>query len=566
MRGTAGAVVSATLGNYGVTHVFGMEDPIHIFHTLDRDAIQIITVHDEKHAAIMAHGYAQATGRPGVCAATFGPGATNLITGLLEAFRSSVPVVALVQDHATGLKGRNASSELDLFAAMNPFVKEVLRIDSPESAGDETRRAFRIASSGRPGPVVLACPTDVMASETEASPHAEPRFMFAPAHRIRPGDQELEAALELIAGAERPLLVAGGGTIASGAAEDVVRLGEALGIPVATTMTGRGAIPDSNALSVGPLGSTTGGRYGRGQVANEFLRRADLVILLGTRTGQLCYSDWSLPRPETKVIHVDIDPSEIGRNFPTDVGLVGDVRATLRDLIRLVESSGIAASPKVDVGSIGRLTAEWRAELAQVATSEQRPIRPERLLAEIGSRVDESTLLVADASYTTGWAMSHIDVPASGRFILSPRGTGGIGWSLPAAIGAKLADPGRTVISLAGDGAFAYVMNELETAARYSVPIVVVVFNNSTLGFQRHWEQKAMGSYLECDFLDVDYSQVARALHCEGERVEDPARLGGALGRGLNANAPYVIDVVIDPDAAAPIIGFEDAAALGASH
>ena len=173
---------------------------------------------------------------------------------------------------------------------------------------------------------------------------------------------------------------------------------------------------------------------------------------------------------------------------------------------------------------------------------------------------------MTDASYITGWAMSHIDVPASGRFILSPRGTGGIGWCLPAAIGAKLADPSRSVICMSGDGAFGYVINELETAARVKVPLVVVVFNNSTLGFQRHWEQKVMGSYRECDFLDVDYSEVGRALKCQGERVTDPGEIRAALQRGLAANAPYVIDVVIDPDATAPIVGFETILAADAAH
>jgi len=566
LRGTAGEIIAATLRSYGVTCLFGMEDPIHIFHGVDRDVTRIVTVRDEKHAAIMAHGYAQATGRPGVCAATFGPGATNLITGLLEAQRSSVPVIALVQDHGLSSKNRNASSELELTRALAPFVKEVIRVDLPEQAADLARKAFRIATTGRPGPVVLACPNDVMAAETEASVHAEPAYTYVPANRTRPSRDALEAAIAMIADSDRPLLVAGGGAMISGASTEVVLFAEALSIPIATTMTGRGAVADSHPLAVGPLGTTTGGRYGRGQIANELLSNADVVLLLGTRTGQICYSDWTLPAPGTRIIHVDIDPAEIGRNFSTDLALVGDVRETLVELLSLAEDANLLNTRKVDSETIGSLRSRWKAELEPVATSDQQPIRPERLLAEISARVDASSLLVTDASYVTGWAMSHIDVPASGRFILSPRGTGGIGWSLPAAIGAKMADPSRTVICMTGDGAFGYVMNEMETAARYMVPILIVVFNNSTLGFQRHWEQKVMGSYRECDFLDIDYSEVGRALKCEGERIVDPAELGAAIDRGLSARGPYVIDVVIDPDATAPIVGFERNLEADAAH
>ena len=566
MLRTAGGIISETLKTYGVTCVFGMEDPIHIFHSLDPEFTRIVTVRDEKHAAIMAHGYAQATGRPGVCTSTFGPGATNLITGLLEAERSSVPVIALVQDHGLAVKDKHASSAMDHERALAPFVKAVMRIDLAEQAEQIIHRAFRISTTGRPGPVAVLCPTDVMAQTIESSKiAADERYAHAPATRSRPPADDIAKAAALLKGAKRPILVAGGGSMISGAAHEIVELAERLGAPLATTMTGRGTVADAHPLSVGPLGTSTGGRLGRGRVANQMLAEADVALLMGTRTGQICYSDWTLPGPHTKIIHIDIDPVEVGRNFKTEIALVGDVRETLRDLMQVVATNGPGerADPKPQ---IERLTREWLGDFTPVASSNAQPIRPERLLSEISSLLDETSLLVTDASYITGWAMSHIDVPASGRFVLSPRGTGGIGWCLPAAIGAKLADPSRSVICMSGDGAFGYVINELETAARAKVPLVVVVFNNSTLGFQRHWEQKVMGSYRECDFLDVDYSEVGRALKCQGERVTDPGEIQAALKRGLAATAPYVIDVVIDPDATAPIVGFETILAADAAH
>jgi acetolactate synthase-1/2/3 large subunit len=246
--------------------------------------------------------------------------------------------------------------------------------------------------------------------------------------------------------------------------------------------------------------------------------------------------------------------------------MAGDVRDSLRDLLRHAEEHGLQAEHRDNGGRLAAMKEDWRREIEPAARATQRPIRPERVFDEIDRVLDATSLIVTDASYVTGWAMSQLSVPSSGRFILSPRGTGGIGWSLPAGIGAKLGDPARTVICVTGDGGFGYVMNELETAARYGVDLLVVVFNNSTLGFQRHWEELAMGRYLECDYLDVDYSEVARALKCGGESVDNPDDLSAAIQRGLGYAGPYLINAVVDPEAAAPIVGFDKPVPQGASH
>ncbi len=285
----------------------------------------------------------------------------------------------------------------------------------------------------------------------------------------------------------------------------------------------------------------------------------------GSRTGQICYLDWTLPRPGTRLIHLDIDPAELGRNFATDVPMVGDVRDTLRDLLAHCAAAGLGR-PAGNGARLAELKAAWLREIAPVAGSGRTPIRPERVFAELGRLTGPATLIVTDASYVTGWAMSQMDVPKAGRFMLSPRGTAGIGWSLPAGIGARLGDPSRQVVCVTGDGGFGYVMNELETAARYGVKLLVVVFNNGTLGFQRHWEEKAMGRYLECDFLDIDYAEVARALKCQGECVTAPGEVAAALARGLAADGPYLVNVVIDPEATAPIMGFDKPIPADASH
>lgn len=566
MRATGGRLVYETLKNYGVSCIFGMEDPVQFFHAVDRGFTRIVTVRDEKHGAIMAHGFAQASGRPGVCAATFGPGATNLVTGLYEAQRSSVPVIALVQDHPLRLKGRNANSELDHAAALAPFVKAVVRVDAADQAGDAVRRAFRLATGGRPGPVALLLPTDALAAEGEAETHAEAEYRRFPALRPRACRTGVAAAAAALAAAERPVVVAGGGAVISGAFDEVKAVAERFAAPVATTLTGRGAIADAHPLAVGPIGNQSGGRLGRGSVANAVLGEADLVFILGSRTGQLCYADWKLPKPGARVLHLDIDPAEIGRNFPTEIGLVGDVRETLRDLLDHAAAAGLGRVDRTNGGRIAALVEDWRARNAAGAASAARPIRPERLVAEMAPLVGPDTLVVADASYATAWALSHFDVKRPGRFVLSPRGSGSIGWGYPAALGAKLGAPERDVIFLGGDGGFAYTMNELETAARYGIKVLSVILNNATLGYQRHWEEKAMGRYLECDFRDVNFAAIARAQGVAAERVTDPAAIAAALARGRAAAGPYLVDVVVDPAIAGPIVGMERPIAADAAH
>jgi len=566
MERTAGSIVYETIKNYGITCIFGMADPIHVMHAADPKSTRLVTVHDERHGAIMAHAYAQVSGRPGVCSATFGPGASNLITGLLEAYRSSVPVIALVQDHGLRAKGRNANSELDHATVLSPVVKAVLRIDFPDQAGDVVRKAFRVACAGRPGPVVILCPTDVMGVTAEASTHAEQQFAVFPALRPVASEDMIATAARLIAAASRPVLIAGGGAMNSGASTELLALAERFGAPVATTLTGRGLVPDDHALAVGPIGNQTGGKLGRGRVANQIVGEADVVVILGSKTGQLAFGDWKLLDPEAKVVHADIDETEIGRNFPVAAMLVGDIRETLRALIAYCEANELRDTTRDNGGRIAALKEEWQRDNEPYTSSDVTPIRPERVIAEVDSVVDGSTIVVADASYASGWVLSHIGIRDPGRVILSPRGTGSIGWGYAAALGAKVGAPDKNVICVTGDGGFYYLLNELETAARYGISVLCIVLNNSTLGYQRHYEEQALGSYRECDFLDVDFAAVASAMHCGAERVEKPAELAPALRRGLSSGTPYLIDVVISPDVAAPIVGFERGLDLSLGH
>jgi acetolactate synthase-1/2/3 large subunit len=559
-------LIYETLRNYGVDCIFGMEDPIHLFHAIDPSVTRIVTIHDERHAAIMAHGYAQVAGRPGICAATYGPGAANLSTGLYEASRSSIPVIAFVQDHPVLLRGRHANSELDHPAAFAPYVKGTLRIDQPDQAGDRVRQAYRMACSGRPGPVVVLCPTDVMGAPAEADVYADLRYATFPALRPVANADDIARTAEVLAAARRLVIVSGGGALISGAFDEVRCLAERFRAPVVTTLTGRGILPDDHPLALGAIGNQTGGTLGRGRSANAIAAEADVVLILGSKTGQLAYADWTLFAPKARILHLDIDPNEIGRNFATEVALVGDVRDTLRALLQHCETESLGRPRNDSAERIARLKDAWRVLNHPYVTSDAVPIRPERLIAEVDAVVDPATIVVCDGSYASGWVLSHIDVRASRRTILSPRGTGSIGWGFAAAVGAKVGAPDRPVICVTGDGGFFYLINEIETAARYCIPVLTVVLNNGTLGFQRHYEEQAFGTYRECDFLDINFSAVAQSLGAAGERVTNPADLAAALARGLTHEKPYVVDVVITPDVAAPVPGFERGMDLTLGH
>ncbi len=558
MKGMAGKLMYETLRNYGVTHLFGLDEPVHLTQSLDKNVIKPITVRDEKHGAIMAHAYSKVTYKPGICTALQGPGATNLISGLAESLKSSTPVIALVTDIVTTSRGKNASQEIDHISLLRPVVKWLERLDNPNRVAEMTRKAFKMATSGRPGPVALICPFDIMGAEAEAEVYAEPRCDRYPSWRVCSSSESIAAAADLLAEAKRPVIIAGGGCILSQAWDQVVELAEMYDIPVATTMFGKGTIPELHLLSVGVMGSYTGGKYGRGTIANQIVSEADAAFIIGSRTDEVPYFDWTLPKKGTKLIHLDIDPEEIGRNFETHVALVGDARETLIELLKYCKENHVKIEVETDKARIKKMKEELLKLQEPLCLSEQIPIRPEFICKVLSEYIDKNTIIAMDASYVCEWTMNYIDNMSKGCNFLMPRAMAGIGWDLPAAIGAKIGRPDKTVISLTGDGAFGYVMNELETAARYNIKVITLVFNNSSLGFQKYYEELLFGKSVECGLLDVDYSEVARALKCQGERVKDPKRLKEALERAFNANSPYVLDVVIDPEAIPPISWFDD--------
>ena len=532
------------LHGYGVTHVFFV--PAILMETLaemESMPIRRIVTHGEKAAAYMADGYARASRRPGVCMAQH-IGASNLAAGLRDPFLACSPVLAITGGGTPQSRYRNAYQELEDMSQFDRTTKFNARIDDIRRLPDLMRQAFREATTGSPGPVHLQMQghfAQVTEQDADLDPAIERRFSAAPAYRSPADPALVEKALQQLRQAERPIIVAGGGVTWSDASEVLVKFAEATSIPVATSLNARGVISDEHPLAVGLVGG-----YPQA-CANDALARADLVFFVGSHTGGQVTANWKYPRPGTTVIQLDIEPREIGRNYPCSP-LLGDVRTVLQQMLDRVLDAH--ASPRAAwLHLVSDLVSEWRKSVLPRRTSNDAPIRPERLCHEISERLPEGGIVVCDTGHSGIWAGTMIDFNDGQRLI---RSAGSLGWAFPAALGVKCAAPDKTVICFAGDGAFYYHLVELETAARHGINLLVVINNNSALSqeiplYEAGYRQLPRLRDRELwGFERVDFARIAEGFGCLGIRVEEPGEIGPALERGLAAQRPVVIDVVTD--------------------
>jgi acetolactate synthase-1/2/3 large subunit len=549
----------------GVTHLFGLDSPEGLYAELKREEVTPITVRDERSGAIMADAFARVSGRAAVCTAIRGPGATNLVTGIAEAYASSIPVVAVTSDIKTYNVGRHQIQELDHQALFRPITKWTTRVDRAGRVSELTRRGFRLATSGRPGPVLLSYPDDVLMQEAEPV-DAQPEVAEYPGFRVAPDPRALTRAADLIASATCPVIVVGSGVLLSHAEPELRQLAELIAAPVATTPLGKGAFDESHPLSLGVVSAYNSGQLGRGAPAGRIIKAADLVLLIGSKADSVATSEWTVPPPDTPMIRIDIDSVEATRNYPSALPLIGDAKLALAALSVELETRHLPVERGVVFQEIGEAKRKWREANDRLVNSSQQPIRPERVFSEVDRATEPGAIICTDASYSSIWALDLIELATPGRRFLSPRGFAGIGWGLPAAIGAKLAAPDRQVVCITGDGGFGYVFQELETAARYGIQLIVIVLNNSSFGYQRHAEIAAYSQTFEADVLDVDYAALARVLHCGGIRISDPSEIATAVDSALRSDLPTVVDVVVDPDAHPPIAGFDNLQVRALTH
>jgi acetolactate synthase I/II/III large subunit len=547
-------VIADMLAGYGVTHVFMVPAVLRrTFAEMERrTSIARIHCHGEKSAAYMADGYARASGKPGICMAQV-IGALNLAAGLRDAYLAHSPVIAITGGRDPKTKFRKVYQEIDDMPAFEPVTKFNATIDDIARAPDMLRQAFRVATTGAPGPVHLQFRGNegqLDAEEGELDGIVENQFARVPPFRPQPEPQYVDAALGLLQQAERPIFVVGGGARASGAHAELVALAEALQIPVATSLNGKDIIPGTHPLSVGVVGS-----YSR-ESANRAVNRADLVCFIGSETGGMTTHFWAVPKIGTPAIQIDIDPEALGRNYPLLAGVNGDAKVTLARMLAAADRAG-AGKRKAWVEEAQKICKEWAAKYKSALTSDAVPIRPERICGELTRHVPDNGIVVVDTGHGGMWMGGMYDLTSPGQSYM--RSAGHLGWAFPAGLGAKCACPDRPVVTFTGDAGLWYHIAEIETAARWRINAVTVVNNNSSgnqskRGFDRVYGGTQTEQAREMwTFSKVNFARIAEEMGALGIRVEKPAEIGAAIERALQANRPAVIDVVTDIDALAPL-------------
>jgi acetolactate synthase-1/2/3 large subunit len=506
--------------------------------------LQFIMTRHEQAAAHMADAYARVTGKPGVCTGTVGPGAANLVPGVYPAWADSIPMVILTGQNQTwkSYPERGSMQSLDQVRLFEPITKWNARITNWRRIPELVQRAFRVAASGRPGPVHLDLHVDVMVAMGEEE---SIDFRVEPPERYRtdrgPAAQPelVEQAAQMLVEAERPLLHPGGGVLRSGAWDEVRELAEYLSAPVTTSIGAAGVIPEDH-----PLCLIAGGYGALGAQAV-----ADVVLLVGGRMGDLDF--WGLPPfwgepEEQKLIQIDIDPANVALNRPVDLGLVGDAEAVLTALIEAVKRMTPPVPERPDMAEYRLTEKTWLQQFEKDASSDKKPIHPLRLMRDVRAFFPREAISVVDGGNTAVWAhyLNRIYAP---RSFVTPADSGHLGVGLPYAIGAKLARPDRMVYAICGDGAFTMNVQELETAARLKLPLVIIIANDRQWGMIKAVQMEAYDSrYIGVDFDDVRYDLVAQAFGCHGERVEEPEEIAPALERTVASGKPAVLDVLID--------------------
>lgn len=545
---------------HGVTVVFGQSIPTAFHLAAPHYGIRQAAYRAENAGGIMADAYARIANRVAVVTAQNGPAATLLVPPLAEALKASTPVVALVQEVPRGQADKNAFQEFDHLKLFDAVAKWVRRIDQPERVEDYVDMAFAAAASGRPGPAVLLAPADVLSLPASGGSSRHAPLGAFPLDRTVADPERVAEAADLIAGARAPLVVAGGGVHLSGATHVLAALQEACSLPVATTVMGKGAVDETHPLSLGVVGYFMGSGS-RTQELRRLIDGADVILFVGARTNQNGTDSWTLYPSQARYIHIDIDSAEVGRNYEA-LRLVGDAKLTLAALAAELAKRDLSrrAAGRVAVSeTIAAALRRWQAKIARITTENHRPIRPERLMADIDRLLTSETIMVADASYSSIWISNYLTARAVGQRFLMPRGMAGLGWGLPLAIGAQFAAPDRTVLCVTGDGGFGHCWAEVETMVRHQLPIVTIVLNNQILGYQKHGETVVFNAYTDaCEFRPVDHAAIARACGCAGVRIEDPADFAPKLEAALKSRQPALLDVIIDENAHPPITSFGD--------
>ena len=506
---------------------------------------------DERHAAYMADAYARVTGKVGVCEGPSGGGATYILPGVVEANESSIPVLAITTDVSVPSAGRFPLTELRQDQLFQPLTKWNGVIEHIDRMGTMVRAAYRAMTTGTPGAAHLGLPFDVQKAIVNSDDvWAQSDFDRFPAWPVAPASSAIESAARALLAAKSPIIVCGGGVVIAGAEGELQTLAEKLNIIVATTVSGQGSLADSHANCLGVVGSNGGVPATR-----AVIEAADLVMYIGCRAGSVTTERWRFPSPGTRIIHIDSNPMAISASYETEFPVLGDARIALAAL-----NEAVADETKTpDFGGAALVTkakAEKFAIFNQLATSDEAPIRPERLVADLNAVLPDDAVIVCDPGTPCPYFSAYYEFPLPGRHFISNRAHGALGFSIPAAMGAQIGRPNSKVVSVMGDGSFAFAVGEFETIVRHQLPILFVVVSNSVFGWIKAGQKTGFGErYFSVDFSQTDHAKIAEAYGIKSWRVENPAELRSVFAQASQHNGPALVDVISQPlqEANAPV-------------
>jgi acetolactate synthase-1/2/3 large subunit len=542
----------------GVEHIFGRcgHTNIAVLTELENSSIRFVNTRHEQVAAHAADGYTRATGKTGVVLSHLGPGLTNAATGVATAALDSIPMVVIAGDIPTHFYGKHPHQEVNLhadaaqFEIYRPFEKRAWRVDRPDLFPEIIDKAYHLAESGRPGPVLVSVPMDIFSARVDTALFERLRHNAQTFEPPSLEDATAEKIVSLLAGSKRPLLYVGGGVLIARAAAELQAFVDHLGLPVAHSLMGKGALPDDHPLTLGMTG------FWGTKFINEKCRTADRILALGTRFCEADCSSWereyTFAIPPTKLIHIDIDPAEIGRNFPVELGAVADLKRALAALNRAARK--LFPQPRRDA-QLEKEIADYREEFKRgnraAEASAQIPMRPERILAEVRALLPRDTIFTTDVGWNKNGVGQQFPIYEPGS-VLTPGGYATMGFGAPAAIGAKIGCPKRAVVSLVGDGGFGQNPALLATAYEQNAAVIWIIMNNRAFGtiagLQKAHFGTTLGTVFEKDGAPYspDFAAIARAYGIEGTRIEDPKDFRPALQKAFALGKPYVLDVIME--------------------
>lgn len=536
---TGAQILLKALELEGVEVIFGYPGGavLPIYDELYRNKkIRHILTRHEQGAVHAADGYARSTGKAGVCLATSGPGATNLVTGLANAYMDSVPIVAITGQVGLGLLGRDSFQEADIVGITTPITKYSYLVKDVRDLARVVHEAFYLATTGRPGPVLIDLPKDVT---TQTTAFSYPPEMDLPGYKSKPmiNAAQVGQAAQAILEAQRPLILAGGGVINSGASDELLALAELTGVPVAYTLMGKGAFPDTHPQCLGMVGMH-GAAY-----ANYALWETDLIIGLGVRFSDRVTGNLQTFARKAKVIHVDIDPAEIGKNVAAHIPVVGDVKEVLQELLKVLK----AKEAKLQIGPWLEQIAAWKREYPLRYEQSREVIKPQYVVQQICEATRGEAFITTEVGQNQMWAAQYYAVSKPRHFITSG-GLGTMGFGLPAAVGVQIAHPEAVVFNIAGDGSIQMNSQEFATIVQHQLPVNVAILNNRYLGMVRQWQElffEKRYSHIDMSF-QPDFVKLAEAYGVVGIRVERVEDVRPAIEEAIASPKPYILDFIVD--------------------